>query len=103
MREGCIYVEFCEVYDCSNCPLDDLDNLNGVPFYLEKDRSASRNRHHGKMKAKKKSIQNARFLSSKADKVAEIVPWEDPPRVQLRAIRALKESQRYKKFYKTES
>lgn len=102
MREDCIYVEFCEVSDCSGCPLDDFDNLNDVPFYLEKDRSVSRKRHLSKVKAKKKAIINAQILSSKADKVAEIVPWETPPRLQLRALKALKKSQRYKKFYKTE-
>lgn len=54
MREDCIYVEFCEVSDCSGCPLDELDNSRDIPFCMEKDRSASRKRHHGKVKYKQR-------------------------------------------------
>lgn len=101
MSKDCIYFEFC-AYDCSGCSFENLNNWENIPFYLEKDRATSRKRHLNKVKAKKKAIINAQILSSKSDKVAEIVPWETPPRLQLRALKALKKSQRYKKFYKTE-
>lgn len=96
MSKDCIYFEFC-AYDCSGCSFENLNNWENIPFYLEKDRATSRKRHLNKVKSKKKAIINAQILSLKAEKIAEIAYWEDTPQIQLRAIRALKESRRYKK------
>lgn len=51
MRENnCIYIDWCESHECSSCSLDNLNNLDDVPFYLEKDRSTARIRHLNEVK-----------------------------------------------------
>lgn len=56
--------------ECPDCPFDD-------EITLGKDLSVSRNRHHTEMREKKKLVESAKILRSKANELLPEDIWKD--------------------------
>lgn len=57
--------------ECPDCPFDDEE------ISFNKDLSASRNRHHSNTREKKKLLESAAILRSKANKLLPENIWRD--------------------------